>query len=244
MSKSKPVLLPHISFESEAKALEHFRKILNSYKLGETLKGQDYKDVEALVYNHPRYQDKIKGGIKQIVVKSDMYGGQCFHILRTDNTFENFSYLKCIRGDASPFTLFSYACRKIVAEDMKMEKEQYFLQNQNKEGKILCPLTQKLISRKESHLDHNPVTFSVITEMFIQKMGLDLSKVEYSKEGEYGHVLADENLKSEFLKLHRKLAKYRVIQDTMNLSLNYEAKVARIKFQQLEGAPAFYSLEN
>ena len=222
--KSKSIKIAHLMFNSKKDAIIHFKEILNYNSLNVPLMESSYKDVEALIYNHPRYQDKIKNGIKQIIICSDKYKGRCFHIVRNDNTIENFSYLKCINGDASPFTLFSIACRKIVENDVIKFKQEYFLKNQDNNGNVKCELTNEFITIRESHVDHFPLSFALILDRFIKYYNINIKEIKYIKDGLYGHILADQNLREQFLEWHKKYAQYRIIKDKINLSLNAEAK--------------------
>lgn len=227
MGKAKPVTLGHLHFAKQGDALEYFKEILNRYSPGEAIDAADYADVEALLSGHPRAEEKIGAGIASLLVDHDQEGGQCFHVLRSDGTKENFSYKKCITGDPTPFTAFSAACRRVVDAELDAFKRAYFDKNQNDDGKVKCPETKRWISWDEAHVDHkSPNSFSVIVQFFVSSQGIDPTQVSYERTGLYGHELADASLAAAFQTWHRKNAVLRVIDGGRNLA---KASLARIK---------------
>jgi hypothetical protein len=227
MGKIKPVTLGHLSFAKQGDAKSHFKEILNRHKKGTILSGNDFADVEALLSGHPRAQEKIGVGLRALTIASDEMGGQCFHIVRTDETVDNFSYNKCIAGDPAPFTAFSLACRRAVEDDLYEFKVSYFTTNQDKDEKVRCPETKKRIAFGEAHVDHrSPLSFSVIVKFFIDSRTLDLAKVKLKREGLYGNELGDAALAENFRLWHKKTAMLRVIEAGRNLA---KSPLARIK---------------
>jgi hypothetical protein len=58
-----------------------------------------YREIQDLLYLHPRYEEKVGCGIDRIVVAANVEGsGSGFLILRIDGSSERFSYPKCISG--------------------------------------------------------------------------------------------------------------------------------------------------
>jgi hypothetical protein len=227
MGKAKPVTLGHLHFAKQGGALEYFKEILNRYSPGDAIDAADYADVEALLSGHPRAEEKIGGGVASLLVDRDEDGGQCFHVLRTDGTKENFSYKKCIAGDPEPFTAFSAACRRVVDAELDAFKRAYFDKHQNLDGKVKCPETNRRVKWDEAHVDHkSPHSFSVIVKFFINSQGINLSHVVYNRAGLYGHELADAPLAAAFQSWHKKNAVLRVIDGGRNLA---KASLARIK---------------
>ena len=98
MGRAKQVKIGQKVWQLQKDALEYYKRILNAYKVGDFIENEDFDDVFNLIKNHPDAQGKIGFGIKAIYVEKDGYGGQCFHIKRTDNSTEHFSYLKAVKG--------------------------------------------------------------------------------------------------------------------------------------------------
>jgi hypothetical protein len=230
MARSKPVNLGHLSFDKQGEALAYFRELLAQAPVGATLKGNDYRDVEALLSGHPRAQEKIGSGIAELIVDSGEMGDKCFHVIRDDGSKENFSYKKCIAGDPSPFTAFSLACRRVVADDLEQFKIKYFKENQNQAGKVKCPETGVWMAFDESHVDHKgPMSFSVIVKFFLSAENLNVTNVAYAREGLYGHELADAKIAEKFRKWHHSNAVLRVIEARRNFAKAYMGRVKPTK---------------
>lgn len=227
MGRKKPVSLGHLEFESQKDAKEHFREILNRYSPGQVLVEADRADVEALLCNHPRADEKIGPGIGRIFVDADDHSGQCFHVARTDETTENFSYLKCITGDPNPRTMFSMACRRAVEDELYLFKKDYFDKNDVGGWKVRCPETGEVVGFSESHVDHRPpMTFSMIVHFFIETNHIDPATVDYTRDGEYGARFADEAVAEQFRQWHKKHAILRVIKGTRNAAKAFLGRVA------------------
>lgn len=126
MGRKKTVSIGHLEFSTQKDALAYFKEILNRHIPGQRLAGADLNDITALLFNHPRAVDKVSSGIKAIVVDNAKHDEKCFHVIRKDDTRDNFSYKKCISGDPSPFTSFSIACRQTVEDDLHNFKVDYF----------------------------------------------------------------------------------------------------------------------
>ena len=121
MGKRVTIEIGENIFSTKKEALEFYKEILNSYRVGQELKDEDFELVYNLLKIHPDSIEKIGVGVSQLRVERDDYSTQCFHLVRSDGTKENFSYIKCINGEPNDFTNFSKACRKTVEEDLKSE---------------------------------------------------------------------------------------------------------------------------
>lgn len=96
MARGKPVVLDTIKFENQRSALEFFKAMLNRYIPGERAKNDDEICLADLFRRHPHYTRKIGTGIDHFGVMPGDYGTQCFCIIRTDGSKEDFSYIRCI----------------------------------------------------------------------------------------------------------------------------------------------------
>ncbi len=225
----KPIDIGNHSFKTKKKAIEFYKQILNSYLEGEQLNSIDFENIFSLLQKHPDFKIKIGTGIKKIVVKNSGYKLNCFHLIRIDGTIEDFSYLKCINGEPSIFSIFSQACRKAVEIDMKNIKQDYF-KTHSKNGLVKCQETGILINFEKTHVDHRqPNTFSVIVDRFIELNRIDLESVQYDKIENYGHRLIDKRLEEDFRKYHAEKANLRIVTKEKNLSRTFQAKVNQQK---------------
>jgi hypothetical protein len=222
MPKKLPVTIDHLAFDSQKDAVEYFKNILRGYSTGAFLSGQDLKDVLALLSLHPRASHKVGFGVRKIFVENNDYGNKCFNVQRIDGSIEDFSYLKCIRGEHKPFTQFSNACRRAVKNDIVAFKVNYFWKNQNENKTIKCLESGEQITISEGHVDHvAPLTFSILVQQFIFIKNIILRQVEYRRRGICGIEFADSGIKNDFQEWHSKNAILRVIRNTENLKTSY-----------------------
>ncbi len=227
----KPVVIGELLFSTKKEATSYFTKILNKYPLATAIHGKEFDDVIALLLCHPRASEKIGSGIKSIKVDQGFNrSNRCFHVVRVDDSVEDFSIAKCIDGDHSPFYKFCIACRKSVETELRARKEKYFKEEGDKESKVVCPITKEKITFEESHLDHRePFTFSVIVHFFIQANGIDLNSVEYVTECKYGNELKNHEIADKFRDWHRENAILRIVKGKANLAKSYLGRVSITK---------------
>lgn len=226
----KPVTLGEHFFASKQEAKTHYSKILNDYPLESSLEGVDFDYVMALLLNHPRAKDKIGSGVKSIKVSQGYNSNnRCFHVVRKDDSVEDFSIGKCIDGDHSEFHKFCIAARKAVEPQVIAYKRKYFEENASS-GFIKCQFSGKPISIEEAHADHRePFTFSSIAHFFIDAKDIAINAVEYISEGQYGNIFKDEALANSFVDYHKKHAKLRIIDGKTNLGKGYLGRVTSTK---------------
>lgn len=216
-------------FRTKKEAIEHFRKVLNSYQCGQVLSCTDRDDVVALLQLHENSKEKIGTGIKDIKVEEIKYGKKCFHIIRTDSSIDHFSYLKCINGDYSPQVKFSRACRESIQSDLTEAKLLYF-KNNSSNGKVCCQESNELRTWEELCVDHRqPNTFSVIVDRFIELHNIDISSVAYKETIENIFEFEDAELKNKFRSYHKSKANLRLVKKELNLSRSHLARVTRQK---------------
>lgn len=96
MAKVKPVVLDTIEFKNQSLALEFFRAMLNRYIPGERVVPEDAMHLAGLLQRHPDYASKVGTGIDHFGVMPGDYGSQCFCIIRTDGSREDFSYIRSV----------------------------------------------------------------------------------------------------------------------------------------------------
>jgi hypothetical protein len=70
--------------------------MLNRYRPTQLVCEEDAADLAALLKRHSEYEEKVGVGIDHFEVMRAEYGTQCFRLVRTDGTGEDFSYLHCI----------------------------------------------------------------------------------------------------------------------------------------------------
>lgn len=227
----KPVKLGEYKFESKQEAKHFYSSILNSVHLGKILEGENFDYVMALLLNHPNVDEKVGKGVKHITVQTGYNSkNRCFHIVRKDNTVEDFSIGKCIDGDHSNFHKFCIAARRAVEGDLKKFKRDFFEKNSDSEGKVKCQLTGKKISFEQAHIDHRePFTFSAIVYFFIQAQDINLDSVKYITTNTYGNEFEDQEIIKEFIQWHKNSAKLRIVNSKSNLKKGYLGRIKTTK---------------
>lgn len=99
MGRSKPIVLPSHTFETQGAAKTYFGDMLKRYKPGDRVKTEDAECLEGLLQRHPNAMEKIGVGIDHFEVQSADFGSQCFRVVRTDGTWARFSYNVCVAPD-------------------------------------------------------------------------------------------------------------------------------------------------
>ncbi len=216
-----------LEFKYKKDVTAHFKQILNSYNFKESLGEGDFNDVLNLLKIHPKAQEKIGSGIKEIIVDGAKYKTKCFKVVRVDSSSEFFSYLKCINGSLSPLTKFRKTCRNAISDDLRSVKLSFFKKHSQK-GQVKCQETGKLSLWEELSVDHRqPNTFSVIVDRFIELHRIDLETVEYIETIDNVYLFKDDDLSKKFREYHKVKANLRLVRKDKNLGRSHLARNKR-----------------
>lgn len=95
----RKISIQTVSFAKAGDATEFFKRILNSYRVGERVSDSDSKHLQALLERHDDKDEKVGGGIDYFEVNKppDDFGGKCFWIVRLDGSKTDFSYTHCLK---------------------------------------------------------------------------------------------------------------------------------------------------
>jgi hypothetical protein len=96
MARGKPVILETREFANQSLAKDYFKAMLNRYGPGDRVQSGDAADLASLLSRHNEYEEKLGSGIDHFEVMRAEYATQCFCIVRTDGSREDFSYQRCI----------------------------------------------------------------------------------------------------------------------------------------------------
>jgi len=69
MAKKIPVIIGSHHFEKKGDALDHFKEILNSYAINDTVSDEHEDFLLLALKNHPDCSDKIGCGVSRITVR-------------------------------------------------------------------------------------------------------------------------------------------------------------------------------
>ncbi|WGJ15323.1 DCL family protein [Methylocapsa sp. D3K7] len=99
MVKTRKIALETVSFEKAGDATDFFRRMLNSYSIGDPVSEADTRHLKSLLVRHDEQDEKIGVGIHHFEVNAapDAFGGKCFWIVRTDGSKIDFSYPHCLK---------------------------------------------------------------------------------------------------------------------------------------------------
>jgi hypothetical protein len=216
-------------FATKKDALIHYKTILNSYKFGEFLNDNDFKDILNLLEIHPNKEEKTGVGIERVRIAKLNYNTKGFELVRFDGSTELFSYTKRINAPKTNFTKFREACRTAIQEDLRNVKLAYF-EKYSKKGRVRCQETGELERYESLTVDHRqPNTFSVIVDRFVELNNLNLESVKYRDIDGGANELADNELTEKFRQYHKEKANLRIVKKNLNLGRSFQAKVLRQK---------------
>jgi len=241
-------------YKTKKEIIEHYKKILNSYKFNEFLNDEDYNDLmdlieydfeqneedvnddeeienkEIIQTNLILFQDETENQlfVENIRIKKVQFNTKCFELIYSDKTSVIISYLMIINNRKyNSESLFNAACRNAINEDLRLVKQKYFDDNSVK-GFVKCQETNILSKWKELVIDHRqPNTFSVIVDRFKEIKQIDLEKIEYKTLENNFIVFKNKELELEFKNYHKYKANLRIVRKECNLSRTNLAKIKK-----------------
>jgi hypothetical protein len=230
------------TFTSKKEVGNRARQILKDTKLNSKLEGKDLAFVLALLDLHPEAAAKKAEGVKAIFVRLNIGKVPGFEIQKTDGTFKDFSYRKCL-GLKDKNGSLKKALRLAVVPQVLRAKNRFFnghtdaevveyvtLPGGMKLGRIkyeppadpVCPYTGERLTEKTCHVDHAPPnTFEKIMTDFLKKEGLKLEEVRVvdTKDPMKPRALVDRALEERWIVFHEERATLRVVSIKANLSI-------------------------
>lgn len=87
----QPIVLNGIEFKFQKDAIDRFRNMLELYRNGQSIAGDDRDMLLALLERHPEADKKIGCGIKRLYKYRTDMPTSCFWIERTDGSRTDFS---------------------------------------------------------------------------------------------------------------------------------------------------------
>jgi|GEM_PF-3134484 len=208
-------------FKTKEETKSFIQEILYRNSIGRALVGEDLDFVCELIQLHPRKDEKIGSGVKNIVVKEQRGVGstKCFYIIRNDESEIDFSFYKCLYNSLDePRKLFVISARRAAADQIIGFKDSFFEENQNKDSMVSSAISGELLNKNNCHVDHiPPETFHKIVDDFINRNSIDVNTIRFDQSG-IGCTFIDESIKHSFSDYHRERAKLRIISVFENLS--------------------------
>ena len=177
--KSTPLWIGDCYFPSKTAARCAIRKIYYDYRPGETVQGEDFYFLAALIQRHPRATQKIGCGLATFRIEVDEMSSTAKRrnhlcvLVRVDGTETDFSYKKCLTPE-SLRSVFLDACRTVVVSQIQAFRTRQFGELRN--AQVACALTGALVSWDDAHIDHEP-RFEQLVIDFLREVGWDYQTI-------------------------------------------------------------------
>lgn len=217
-----------LQFTSKKAAKTYFGEMLRRHNPRTPIPEPDASELAALLQRHHESKEKIGSGIDHFEVRlNPPYNTFGFHVVRTDGTATDFSYLKCVDGAPSPLAEAKRAMREEVRDDILQAKRAYFAEHADADGRIRCVATGAPISIEQADADHvAPWYFDVLATSFIRARGIDLTGfVTPAADNQYVPRIADRVLAGEWREFHHELAGLRIISRAENCARSQDARL-------------------
>jgi hypothetical protein len=96
MPRGSPVDIGTQRFAKKGLATEFFKEMLGRYRPGDHVSAEDASHLSGLLAHHKEADEKIGSGVDHFEVMAAQFSTQCFCVVRTDGTRDDFSYHGCI----------------------------------------------------------------------------------------------------------------------------------------------------
>lgn len=183
----------------------------------------EYNILFELLNNHPYVDEKIGSGVDYFFVqqskwKTNQYN---FMIYRTDGSFTDFSYIKCLNPKRKSSIDYSWTAifRNIIKEQTDSFRTSAF-DIVGIKDKFICSETNLKFKKIYAHVDHvYPLTFDSIMLEFIKLNNIDLNNIKLSEDNGTSEVLniLDKNIVNTFYDFHKKRSVLRIVYSSVNL---------------------------
>lgn len=211
-----PITIAGQSFDTKKEAKQYVRALIERYEPGEKLDPHDQAFVLELLSLHPHYEQKRGVGIEYVTVDLEIsFGGRNKHfiIYRTNNSYTDFSWVKCFDGSSH---------RREVQSAMRAAINDQIIDFRNAElpKNPICPFRKIKLDKTNSHADHaHPVTFISLVESWVQTVGgFESVKINVGVDGQTSATMADEGQRQQWQDFHRRSAQFRLTSIKGNLS--------------------------
>ena len=168
-----------------------------------------------LFQNHPSWQQKKGVGVADIIKMQTKYGDYCFGILRKDGTKTDISFHVSISGAPTKRALVIQACRPAIEPIMIHAHQKVNF------GVDKCPITNELLIKGQTHIDHYDLTFAELFKEYVKKHGLNtlFAAINQPKDNELGRYFVDQRVKEDFITFHNANTHLRAVTKEANLRI-------------------------
>ena len=102
MGKREPIIIAHMTFKTKVAATSYIQELIKHYSDGDIVTIADFYFVQELLENHPN-PEKARTEVANFRIKSHSRhpNTKAFYIIDHQGKEIDFSWHKCIKGDAS-----------------------------------------------------------------------------------------------------------------------------------------------
>lgn len=207
-------------FDSKKSCQDFAKSILYSDTIGSVLSGGDLDYMLAFFQQfHSEWILKKAGGIKYIRrVKEPLYGKhRAFWIERLDGTETDISYIIHKIERRNYYNEFCQAMREVIKPQIDHFRIHFF--KRNALGLVKCPISGKVLSIDDCHVDHYNPTFKELIDQFLLEFNVKITPDLFPNEEDCQmyYDIKDEDLKFEFYVYHEHRANLRILSKEANL---------------------------
>jgi len=174
--------------------------MFNRYEDGQRINEEDSAILGELILRHP--DEKTGVGIDFFYRdRNPEQPTSCFHIMRTDGQWTDFSYPRCIKGTPPTAETYYYrACRFAVSLYLTEAKNDLFAK-----GDVTCASSGESVSQQTSEYRHTEPKFKVLTEEFQRSRGIEISMDLFTKDSDrqYNIRFKDAGIAEDFVVYHK-----------------------------------------
>ena len=209
---------------SKSELLTKAKYELNNSPMNTEIKeGELFELLKFIVDGHYN-SEELKGcGISHFFISNCNINrrNRKFNIMRADGSSVDFSYKKAISKRVPPTEQYiKRALRHTVKPFVDNFKKQFFKENADSKGYIICPISGLKTKIQHCHTDHEyPSTFDSLYYKFINDFNIDINSIQFEKSSKKDNnpVILDDKINELFYKWHAENAKLRCVYWRANL---------------------------
>jgi len=190
------------------------QSILNNSNINKWLEKEDSKFLNELIKCHNNYVQKKGCGIKGFKIQLGRFNQKYFELHRLDDSYTDFSYLKCLNNRGFESEIKS-ACRYSIEKDILKFKRKTF-----DKGDVICDVSKEKLFFDNCHVDHHKPSFKEIFNLWIKDKNItkkDLSTSK-AKDNEERITFINKSLEDDFREFHNRHCNLRIVLPEVNLN--------------------------
>jgi hypothetical protein len=201
---------------SKARIEKQTHQILHRYGIGQHVTDEDeVLFLLDLFSQHPDWPKKKGVGVESISITQSAFKTRCFVLHRWDGSTTDISYKKCV-SPPSDEQLIRQACRDALHPQIYAFRNAHVVF-----GVTRCPITNDVLTRENTHIDHYELTFDEMFRLWLPQWDMEdlLAGLAPACDNAYGRRFANNKIIDHFIQFHDGHCKLRAVTRKANLSL-------------------------